>query len=253
MSNPNNPYGNNPPGGNPYPNYNNYGSYTDRDGVNEAAIAIQILGGPVRLGDSVEADVNDPVFFKMDSFSANAVVTAVADAAINDASGDFTFLIYGLTGDLDYLVVEADTAQYARAFIAREVKDWDLIKHLLQQKDAYLADSAATEWPCDLNQWGLGDWTMFAYRSPGRLLLRDGSLNFVNARPGYPMEYWDFTLCPAGEEGPNARSWLRYIQTGHNQALLRGDLLDLSRSSQLPLRIWRKTDDQPKKKKGLFG
>jgi hypothetical protein len=176
VSNPNNPYGNNPPGGNPYPNYNNYGSYTDRDGVNEAAIAIQILGGPVRLGDSVEADVNDPVFFNMSSFSANAVVTAVADAAISDASGDFTFLLFGLMGDLDYLVVEADTVQYARAFIAREVKDWDLSQYLLQQKEAYLADSAATEWPCDLSKWGLGDWTMFAYRSPGRLLLRDGSL-----------------------------------------------------------------------------
>ncbi|NWJ45653.1 MAG: hypothetical protein HXX08_07220 [Chloroflexi bacterium] len=253
MSNPYDPYGGNPPGNNPYPVYNNYGSYTDRDGVNEAALALQLLGGTIRLNDSIEADVMDPVFFGMNDFTANGVVKAVSDLAIADNSGDFSFLMFGTQGDFDYLVVEADTIQYARAFIAREVKNWDMLQYLLAQKEAYLADSEASIYPCDLSRWGLGDWSMFAYRAPGRLLLRDGSFGFVSARPNYPLEYLDFTLCPAGEEGPQAQHWMRLIQVGHNQALLQGDVLDISQSSQSPVRIWRQAQEPPKKKKGLFG
>jgi hypothetical protein len=258
-----NPYGQNPygqpqPGQNPYPVYSNYGSYTDRDGVNEAALAMQVLGGPVRVDDSIEADIIDPFVFEMDSFTANAVVTAVADAAITDTNGDFSFLLFGTRGSFDFLVVEADTIQYARAFVARELKDWSLLQYLLKQKDAYLADPDATVYPCDLNQWGMGEWSMFAYRQPGRLLLRDGQFGFFNARANYPLEYIDFTLCPAGEEGPHASHWIRYMQVGHNQALIRGDVLDMSATgtanqSSLPVRVWRKKQEPPPKKKGLFG
>jgi hypothetical protein len=245
-----NPYG--PDGNNPYPVYNNYSSYTDKDGVNEAAIAIEALGGPVKLGDTIEADVMDPLIFQINTFTANGVINGLADLVISDAGGDFSFLMFSLMGDMDYAVVEADTLQYARAFVARELKDWNLMQYLLAQKEAYLADSEATNFPCDLNQWGLGEWSMFAYRAPGRLLLRDGSFKFFNARAGYPVEYWDFTLCPAGQEGPDATSWIRYLQVGHNQVVLQGDVLDLTRSTQSPLRVWRKTEDKPKKK-GLFG
>lgn len=217
----------------------------DPDGIDEAEIALQAIGGPLQVGDALDADVDDPDMFGLDSFTASAIVSAVARASIQDANGVFHFMMFGLQGQgqVSTLIVEADTLQNARGFIAKEVRDLELMRHLLRLKDAYLADQYASTYPCDLSAFGLGQWTMFAYREPGQFNVYQGNFNFFNAVYGQPLSYVDFTLCPAGEENSEARSWLRAVRIGHNEALLLGNVIDLSRSNN-GLRIWRRNKDQ---------
>ncbi|MEI6043365.1 MAG: hypothetical protein WCS37_03125 [Chloroflexota bacterium] len=220
----------------------------DRDGIDEAAIALQAIGGPIHVGDGLDADVDDPEMFGLDSFTASAVVSAVGRASIQDANGIFHFMVFGLQGQgqVSTLVVEADTLQNARGFIAKEVRNLELMRHLLRQKDAYLADTSAETYPCDLSAFGLGHWTIFAYRDPGQFALYEGSFGFFNAQYNQALSYIDFTLCPTGQEGSEARSWLRAVRIGHNETLLLGNVIDLARSHS-GLRLWRRKPDQDKK------
>jgi len=226
--------------------------FYDPDGIDEAMIALQAIGGPLHLSDALDADVDDPDMFGLDSFTASAVVSGVARAAIQDASGVFQFMMFGLQGQgqVNMLVVEADTLQHARGFIAKEVRNPELMRYLLHQKDAYLADHSAESYPCDLSAFGLGQWNMFAYRDPGQFMLYEGAFGFVNALYNQPLPYADFTLCPLGQESSEARSWLRAIRVGHNEALLLGNVIDLARSHN-GLRLWRRTrPDADQKGKG---
>jgi hypothetical protein len=221
----------------------------DPDNIDEAAIAIQALGGPLHVGDALDADVDDPDMFGLDSFTASAVVNAVARASIQDANGVFHFMVFGLQGQgqVNTLMVEADTLQTARAFIAKEVRNYQLINHLLRLKDEYLADPEAQEWPCDLSGFGMGQWTMFAYREPGWFSLYEGQFGFFNPIYNQALPYIDFTLCPAGEFSGETRTWMRAVRVGHNETLLMGNIIDLSRSNH-GLRLWRRNRDQDQKK-----
>ncbi len=223
----------------------------DPDGIDEAEIALQAIGGALHVGDGLDADVDDPDMFGLDSFTASAVVSAVARASIQDAGGVFHFMAFGLEGQgqVSNLIVEADTLQNARAFIAKQVRNLELMRHLLRQKDAYLADQYAQTYPCDLSAFGLGQWTMFAYRAPGVFTTYEGNFGFFNPIYGQGLPYIDFTLCPAGEEGGTARSWLRAMRVGHNEALLLGNVVDLSHSNH-GLRLWRRKPDDNDKNKG---
>lgn len=225
----------------------------DPDEVDESAIALQVIGGPLHLGDALDADVDDPDMFGLDSFTASAVVSAVGRASIQDANGIFHFMVFGLQGQgqVSTLVVEADTLQTAKGFIAKEVRNLELMRHLLRLKNEYLADANAATYHCDLSGFGLGQWTMFAYREPGQFNLYEGSFGFFNPIYNQGLPYIDFTLCPAGQDSSEARSWLRAVRIGHNESLLLGNVIDLSRSNS-GLRLWRRNrpDQDQQKKKG---
>lgn len=223
----------------------------DPDGIDEAAIAIQALGGPLHVGDGLDADVDDPEMFGLDSFTASAVISGVGRASIQDASGVFHFMVFGLQGQgqVSMLVVEADTLQNAKGYIAKELRNLELLRYLLRCKNEYLADPNADTYPCDLSGFGLGQWTMFAYRDPGQFTLYEGGFGFFNAIYQQPLPYIDFSLCPAGQESSEARTWMRAIRIGHNETLLLGNVIDLSRSHH-GLRLWRRKSDQDKDKKG---
>lgn len=224
----------------------------DRDGIDESAIGLQAIGGPLHVGDALDADVDDPDMFGLDSFTASAVVSAVGRASIQDANGIFHFMVFGLQGQgqVNTLIVEADTLQSAKGFIAKEVRNLELMRHLLRLKNEYLADADAVTYPCDLSSFGMGQWTMFAYREPGQFTLYEGRFDFFNPIYNQGLPYIDFTLCPAGQDGSEARSWLRAVRIGHNESLLLGNVIDLSRSNS-GLRLWRRSNpDQDQKKKG---
>lgn len=214
------------------------GQYYDRDGINESAVAIQAMGGVVRLGDVVDADIADPATFNASSFTVGGAVVASADIVIADQSGDFSFVFYALNGTASTLTVEATRSQYAVAYVANEIRDIALIRHLTEQKNNYLADDDADVWPVDLGEYNLGRWTMFAYRAPGRIILREGQMPFP-IPPGQPYPYNDYTLHD-GEDLESATSWLRIMAIGPHTILLRGDVIDLSRGQSSGLRVWRR-------------
>ena len=214
------------------------GQFYDRDGINESAVAIQAMGGVVRLGDTIDADIAEPATFNAASFTVGGAVVASADVVIADQSGDFSFVFYALNGTAATLTVEATRSEYAIAYVANELRNLALVRHLTQQKNEYLADPDADVWSVDLADFDLGKWTMFAYRAPGRIILREGQMPFP-IPPGQPYPYSDYTLHD-GDDMEAATSWLRVMEVGPHTILLRGDVIDLSRGQSSGLRVWRR-------------
>ena len=171
----------------------------DHDRTDEASQLIASIGGDFHQGDIAEIETSDPTFWKIDDFTLNFEIGAIARAEIPDAVGLFSFTIALTSYRNDYL------------------------------------DRTEPEVSYEIIADGLGTWTAFSARPAGEFWLIEGESNLVARAALNPLgtSYTDcsFYCGPSLGESP----WmLRLVEIGGYRIAFHCEVLPIDR-----VKFWR--------------
>ncbi len=152
---------------------------TDADGVDEARILLNRLGGDIWAGDVAEVETSDPGFWKASSFNLTYSVACVALAETTDARGSFTFTLLFLEPHqgADVIIIEGDMERSARVFLG--VRGPEALRAELAGHREKFLKSPNPEERYAVETDGLGDWTAYQVRGTGHLWVVHGQSDMV--------------------------------------------------------------------------
>ncbi len=151
----------------------------DADGVDEARVLLDRLGGDIWAGDVAEVETSDPTFWKASSFTLSYSVACVALAQTTDPRGAFTFTVLFLEPHqgADVIIIEGDMERSARVFLG--VRGPEALRAELAGYRENFLKSPKQEERYSVATDGLGDWTAYQVRGTGHLWVVHGHSDMV--------------------------------------------------------------------------
>ncbi len=151
----------------------------DADGVDEARVLLDRLGGDIWAGDVAEVETSDPAFWKANSYTLSYSIACVALAETTDARGSFTFTLLFLEPHqgADLIIIEGDMERSARVFLG--VRGPEALRaELAGYREKFLRSPNPEETYSVLTD-GLGDWAAYQVRGTGHLWVTHGQSDMV--------------------------------------------------------------------------